>query len=242
MKAGRRRVQEDHIAQMLSVRKPSQDFSKRNHTRLLKLQSDLKRQKETDSLPTHKPFKLSRFRSIGAMVFKEKEEVRQPVRTLSVQPTQFPAVALLPAAKQELYTAKPEWPTAKQVLPTPVVISTRAGIEEEKRVEVADRTTVPHSPAIHHTNHLSAETIRKKRDEEETHCPAGVRLLSKEEQAALYTKLQEEQKQTIIAINKVPLASTTPSIVKRRIDLERHLADLEKSLAVFQRTKVYVQA
>ena len=228
MKAGRRRVQEDHIAQMLSVRKSSQDFSKRNHTRLLKLQSDLKRQKETESLPAHKPFKLSRFRSIGAMVFKEKEEVRQPVRTLSVQPAQFPAAALLPPAKQEL--------------PAPVVIPTRAGVAEEKGLEVANRTTVPLSPAIQPTSHLSAETIRKKRDEEETHCPAGVRLLSKEEQAAVYAKLQEEQKQTIIAINKVPLASTTPSIVKRRIDLERQLADLEKSLAVFQRTKVYVQA
>jgi hypothetical protein len=162
------------------------------------------------------------------MVFREKEEVRQPVRTLSVQPTQFQVMASSPPVKQEL--------------PAPVVIPTRTGVAEEKGLEVASRTTAPHSPVIQPTSHLSAETIRKKRDEEETHCPAGVRLLSKEEQAAVYAKLQEEQKQTIIAINKVPLASTTPSIVKRRIDLERHLADLEKSLAVFQRTKVYVQA
>lgn len=220
MKAGRRRAQEDHIAQMLSVRKPSQDYSKRNHTRLLKLQSDLKLQKAAESLPTHLPFKLSRFRSIGAMVFKEKEEVRPPVRTLSVQPMQsFTKPVLLPA-KQEITTA----------------------VETPVRVVVEKESTAPWSPAaLPASSHLSSDTIRKKREEEETLCPAGVRLLSKEEQAAAYARLLEEQRQTVTAINKVPLASTTPSIVKRRIDLERRLADLEKSLTVFQRTKVYVQ-
>lgn len=209
-------MQEDHIAQMLSVRKPSQDFSKRNYTRLLKLQSELKQQKAAKSLPAHPPFKLSRFRSIGAMVFKEEE--RQPVRTLSVQPS-LPSIKPVLPAMQEITTA----------------------VETPIQVVIVERES-PLSPTVAPaTSHLSAETIRKKREEEETMCPAGIRLLSKEEQAAAYAKLLEEQKQTIIAINKVPLASTTPSIVKRRIDLERRLADLEKSLAVFQRTKVYVQ-
>lgn len=221
MKSIRARHQQDHISQLLAVHKPLHDYNLRNYHQLRKLQTDVQRQRQADSQPPKAPFKLSRFRSVGAMVLREKEgrggsgkQGRPVQRTPEMQSVR----------KQEVVSVLPP----VEVAPAPVI-------------DVVKTEATPISPSLPSPgNKLAAETIRNRRNEEEMKCPAGMRILTKEEQTAAYARLAEEQKQTIIALNKVPLASTTPSIVKRRVEYEKRLVDLEKAMAVYERTKVYV--
>ena len=52
--------------------------------------------------------------------------------------------------------------------------------------------------------------------------------------------LRESEKETQQALFKIPLRVTTPSMMKKKTDLESKLQEIEAAMKIFSREKVFV--
>jgi hypothetical protein len=90
-------------------------------------------------------------------------------------------------------------------------------------------------------NQAADEELQKRKAAEASKCPPGMRLISEDERQRTYELLVQQRQQTILALNKVPLGASAPSVLKYKTELERKLEDLEKTILVFARPKVFVE-
>lgn len=70
--------------------------------------------------------------------------------------------------------------------------------------------------------------------------PPGMRLMSREEQQETLEMLMKGKEEVFQGINKLPIASNTGAVRRRRKELEDKLEEIENAIKTFSRPKVYV--
>lgn len=86
---------------------------------------------------------------------------------------------------------------------------------------------------------LKAEAAKKRR--ENTDCPPGMVKMDDAERRSMLASLKAQHDVVKSDLDRMPLQITTLKLKRKKIDLEARLADLDKSLAVFEKPVVYVR-
>jgi len=81
---------------------------------------------------------------------------------------------------------------------------------------------------------------RKRAAQPDPSCPPGMSLMPDAERRETLAILAENEKETSDLLFKLPFASSTPSILKRREALEGKLKEIEAAKKIFSKPKVYV--
>jgi len=84
------------------------------------------------------------------------------------------------------------------------------------------------------------DEARRKAEARDPECPAGMTLMSNEERLDTLRILNDSEKETHALLFKMPMRVTTPSMVKKKNDLEAKLKEIEAAKKIFSRPKVYV--
>jgi hypothetical protein len=85
------------------------------------------------------------------------------------------------------------------------------------------------------------EEERRKAAMPDPNCPPGMVLMPDSERVDTLRILDENEKETMDLLFKLPLYSTTPSILKRRELLEGKLREIESARKLFSKERVYIQ-
>eukprot|EP00753_Platysulcus_tardus_P014883 PLAT4602.3.p1 GENE.PLAT4602.3~~PLAT4602.3.p1 ORF type:complete len:270 (+),score=123.59 PLAT4602.3:154-963(+) len=110
--------------------------------------------------------------------------------------------------------------------------------EEGKRSAEHERGTVPEY-LLRRKEELVAEA-EAARAVAEDDTPEGMVLLSEEERLQTLADLEASKREVDEALRKFPIAYDTPKLVRRKEELESRLLELEATIEVFSRDKVYV--
>lgn len=201
---------------------PAPSFAKRNIETLRKKQSDNRaRKEEEENKPPKAPFKIKRFTRVEAQVFKETEGKK--ARGSSAPHRNEPKVVTYEAedtgghSDQEPVEEKPRNPKLH-----------------------SDYGKVPQYLEKFREEKEAREEMKRKEAEDAASCPPGMRLMSESERLETLELLQKGKADVWAAINKLPIASNTPSIMRRRNEYERKLDEIESGLKTFSRPKVYI--
>lgn len=116
-----------------------------------------------------------------------------------------------------------------------------AACEEKKTTALHDDFgTVPA-----YLSQRKAELIQKKADAEQRSiddCPPGMTKMADDERVSMLESLSEEQRKIKADLDRLPLSVNTLRQAKRKEELESRLDELDKSIAIFRKPVVYVQA
>jgi len=125
---------------------------------------------------------------------------------------------------------------------------TAARTMESPRKEKADSThrhesfgAVPQYIKDRNEEWAEAEA-RKKAAMPDPNCPAGMVLMPEEERLDTLQTLKENEAHVSSQLFKLPLRSTTPSLLRRKEELEQQLREIEDAKKLFSKSKVYVMA
>jgi hypothetical protein len=83
---------------------------------------------------------------------------------------------------------------------------------------------------------------RKRAAMPDPNCPAGMVLMREDERLGTLATLKENEAFVSTQLFKLPLRSTTPSLLKRKEELEQQLREIEDAKRLFSKSKVYVKA
>lgn len=72
-------------------------------------------------------------------------------------------------------------------------------------------------------------------------CPPGMRLMPEDERLETLDILLESEREAQSMMLKLPLHSTTPSVVKRKEALEAKLKEIEAAKKIFSKARVYIK-
>ena len=86
------------------------------------------------------------------------------------------------------------------------------------------------------------EEARRRARQPDPSCPPGMSLMPEAERLETLAILRESEKETQGLLFKLPLHSTTPSMLKRKDALESKLGEIEAAKKIFSKEKVYVQS
>ena len=238
------RLEPDHVRTLLnrsaSENRSGVDYQAKNYQQLRRLQASFKEKRHAQSLSPPQPFKLARFARVGALVFKDKREVdrlreeRQAQLVLSKATKPYDQVIELSHDPHNyvLENAKEAMLTPPKPLLTKAQVSAKSLNPCYGQVPAYLRKYIT----------VAEEERRRKQEAEQSGCPPGMRLLSEAERSGLYEAMAKEKQGTILALNRIPLGASAPSILKRKHGLERRLEELDKALQTFSKPKVFVTA
>jgi len=197
---------------------PAPSFSRRNIDALRKQQSENRSKKEEEeNKPPRAPFKIKRFTRVEAVVYSAQTEGRK-ARGTSAPHAAEPKVVTYDQEDQGVASDHEEKPQQGLHAEYGKVPQYLERFKEERQ----------------------AQEDQRRRTEEQASCPSGMRLMSEEERLETLELLQKGKADVWSAINKLPIASNTPSIIRRRNEYERKLDEIESGLKTFSRAKVYI--
>ena len=75
----------------------------------------------------------------------------------------------------------------------------------------------------------------------QSECPPGTKLMSEEERQDTLSHLGKGREEMLTALNKLPISSNTPGIMRRQAEYEKKLKEIESAIRTFSKPKVYVQ-
>lgn len=197
---------------------PAPSFAKRNYDALRKQQSENKaRKEEEENKPPKAPFKIKRFTKVGPAVYNPQPEGKRTRGNSAPHASNEPKVVT--------YQAEDSGVTSDQ--------------EEKPKNLHAEYGKVPQYLERFREEKEAREEMRR-REEVQASCPPGMRLMSEEERLETLELLNKGKADVWTALNKLPIASTTPSIIRRRNEYERKLDEIESGLKTFSRPRVYI--
>ena len=245
------RVEKCQVAEILSEPKRLTDinYEKKNYTQLKQAQTENKKKKEeADARPPKDPFKLKRFQNVESVVYKKPEEVKKskPIKERSSSATQ-PIIVT--------YNAEDEGQMAIQASNQDgrkdyVKQNAKAAINQAVSKPAAAPDSNPKALNPNYgkvpqyleefKNQRDVQEERRKYQEELAKCPPGMKLMPEQERVETLEILQRGKDEVWQAINKLPIASNTLTVQRKRAEYEAKLQELENAIKTFSKPKVYV--
>jgi hypothetical protein len=204
-------------------KKTTPNYQQLNYASLKQRQHDNKRQRE-EVKPAPAPFKLKRFTKVESVVHKSPSEAkfRRDNKPFS-----------LPQSVTE--------DSSKNYVLSNAVAAINA---EPRRSPLFVR---PNARSLNPSYGRVPKYLKNIQSELESHrealakkaeaakVPYGMRLIPEDERVQTLEALQRKKGEVFIALNKLPIGSTTPSLVRRKNDYEKQLTELESAIATFSR-------
>lgn len=117
----------------------------------------------------------------------------------------------------------------------------KATDEEEETTKHEDFGSVP-AYISQRKAELRAEAERRKAEQPDPNCPEGMARMPESERVEMLEALRAQVDAIKTELDRMPLVLGTLRLAKKKDDLERRLAELETSVAIFERPVVYVKA
>ena len=232
------RVQRREIDQVRAFLSPSpplrHDYHRQNLHELSALQSRLRANRNSPA-PSPPPFKLPRFTHIPPLVFKNKAEIaalRTSRRLTKVEsPGLDQVITFVKGSKNYvkenaisvINSPARHTPTPREESPqslNPAYGKVPAYIRRYRRVE-------------------RDKSMRRKEEEDRKRHP-GLRLLSVEEKTEKRKEAGSKRQETVLALNRISLGASSPSLLRRRKQLEDQLDTLDSWLLTLESPQVYL--
>ncbi len=86
-----------------------------------------------------------------------------------------------------------------------------------------------------------AEAERVEREKPDPDCPAGHRKLSEGDRREALGQMKERYKYLVEKANSFPVRNDSLRVRQMKADIEKEMADLEDSIRIYERTKVFVK-
>jgi len=242
------RTEKCQVAEILSEPKRLTDinYEKKNYTNLKQAQTENRKKKEDEETrPPKEPFKIKRFQNVESVVYKKPEDVKR----------QKPAKERASSATQPIIvTYNPEDEGQNDPKPD----GKKDYIKQNAKAAIAQAnnkpqiTTEPTPKALNpsygkvpqyieeYKNQREILMEKKRQDDEQAKCPPGMKLMHEQERVETLQILQRGKDEVWQAINKLPIASNTMTVQKRRAEYEAKLQELENAIRTFSKPKVYV--
>ena len=242
------RQEKCQVAELMGVPKRTSEvnYARKNYESLRKQQEENKRRKDDEILnPPKEPFKLKRFQKVTSVVYKDPDEVKATKKPRAPPPPE-------PGPKIVTYDAEfapPEpvpQPKGKNYVRDNAVqaIETAAPKPAPKQVSDAKALNPSYGKVPHYLEEFKHqhEVQREQRRlaEEAANCPPGMRLLPEAERLETLEMLEKGKDEVYQAINRLPIASNTGAVQRRRQEYENKLNEIETAIKTFSRRKVYV--
>lgn len=227
------RKEVDHVHSFLSPSPPlPRDYHRQNLRELSMLQSRIQasRSVHRQSPP---PFKLRRFTKVAPLVFREKREIEE-MRTGRERRREerLDKVVELVAGRKDYVKEN-----AISVISSPARRSPPPHTDSPQSLNPA-YGRVP-SYIRRYQRAAQADYLQHLRAEEKKRHP-GLRLLSEVEKTQKRSEAIQKRAETVIALNKIPLGVSAPSLLRRKKELEGVLDEVDVRLGELERPQVYV--
>lgn len=108
--------------------------------------------------------------------------------------------------------------------------------ERSENKQRTDRTVVRKKPV----KRYNVRPVKEPPKIEDPNCPPGHEALEEDERLQMLERLKQSYEASLLELNRLPLCVDTLRVRTRRIDLEKHLQQTEKSIKLFSKPKVYV--
>jgi hypothetical protein len=245
------RTEKCQVAEILSKPKRLTDinYEKKNYNQLKQAQNENRKKKEEDAArPPKEPFKIKRFQNVESQVYKKPEDVKKakPQKERSSSATQPIIVTYNPDDEGQL----PPDPTRQDGKKDYVKENAKAAIAQQASKQQVAPETNPKAlnPSYgkvpqyleEYKNQREILNERKKYEEELAKCPPGMKLMPEHERVETLEILQRGKDEVWQAINKLPIASNTLTVQRKRAEYESKLQELENAIKTFSKPKVYV--
>ncbi|CAG9331537.1 unnamed protein product [Blepharisma stoltei] len=237
------RVERCQVAELMAPPKrlTDVDYKRKNYQNLKKSQEENKKKKEEEETrPQKEPFKLSRFKNVESIVYKNPEEVKKPRKASA--PVGGPQVVVYDPEDEGVTRNDGEKDYVKDNYKAAIVQAPIKPVEKQEENAKALNPNYGKVPQYLEDYKAQREADRetKRRQEEDAKCPPGMRLMPEEERLETLEILQKGKDDVWMLINKLPIASNTQSVIRRREEYEKKLQELENAIKTFSRPKVYV--
>lgn len=239
------RVEKCQVAEILSEPKRLTDtnYEKKNYNQLKQAQNENRKKKvESETRPPKEPFKIKRFQNVESVVYKNPDEIKKPKeRAISAKQ---PVIVTYNADDEGVIENKPELKKDYIKNNAKAAISQLAGKNIEQPVENTKTLNPSYGKVPQYLEEFKAKrevlNEKKRQDEEQAKCPPGMKLMMEEERVETLEILKKGKEDIWQNINKLPIASNTLSVQRRRTELEGKLVELENAIKTFSKPKVYI--
>jgi hypothetical protein len=85
------------------------------------------------------------------------------------------------------------------------------------------------------------EAEERRRKEPDPNCPPGMKLMPESERIETLEILERNKQEAMNQMQKLPFVIETPSMIRKKNDLEMKLKEIESAIRLFSRPKVYVK-
>lgn len=242
------RTEKCQVAEILSEPKRMTDvnYEKKNYTSLKQTQNENRKKKqEEETRPPKEPFKIKRFQNVESVVYKKPEDVKKqkPAKERASSATQPIIVTYNPEDEGQM---APKADGKKDYIKenAKAAISTTNN-KVQTTAEPTPKTLNPSYGKVpqyieEYKNQREILIEKRRQDEEQAKCPPGMKLMPEHERVETLEILQKGKDEVWQAINKLPIASNTMTVQKRRAEYEAKLQELENAIRTFSKPKVYV--
>lgn len=123
-------------------------------------------------------------------------------------------------------------------------------IHKSPKHEIAEPTTVDtrHEEFGRIPRYLEERRVKAEREEEERlrnmpdpSCPIGMKLMPEQERIETLRVLERNKAEAMNQMTRLPFVVETPSMIRKKNDLENKLKEIERAISLFSRPKVYVK-
>lgn len=122
-------------------------------------------------------------------------------------------------------------------------------IRKSPKQEFVEPTTeMKHEEFGRIPRYLEERKAKAEREEEERlrrmpdpSCPVGMKLMPEQERVETLQILERNKAEAMNQLTKLPFVVETPSMIRKKNDLEAKLKEIERAISLFCRPKVYVK-
>ena len=242
------RIEKCQVAEILSEPKRLTDtnYEKKNYDQLKQAQNDNRKKKvESETRPPKEPFKIKRFQNVESVVYKNPQDVQdvKKIKERSNSANQ-PVIVTYDAEDQGITENKPELKKDYIASNAKAAISQPAAKIQGQAIETTKTLNPSYGKVPQYIEEYKAkrevQNERKKQEEEQAKCPPGMKLMAEDERIETLNILQKGKEDVWQSINKLPIASNTLAVQRRRAEYEGKLVELENAIKTFSKPKVYV--
>ena len=233
------------MAEILSEPKRLTDinYEKKNYTQLKQAQNENRKKKvESDTRPPKEPFKIKRFQNVESVVYKNPEDVKKAKERASS--ANQPVIVTYNPEDEAIIDARPDLKkdyvktNAKAAIGQAPVRAAEQPVDNPKTLNPSYGKVPQYIEEFKAKREVQME--RKRQEEEQAKCPPGMKLMAEQERLETLEILKKGKEDVWQDINKLPIASNTLTVQRRRAEYEGKLVDLENAIKTFSKPKVYV--
>lgn len=212
-------------------------------TQFKNVQSKVFEETDNDTQPVHNEFlsKGSQSRRMEELMLKKKQDRIDFENRLEGSATNSPRKSNVPRADEAITFAPRQ--RVDFVNRNKISAITTAPSRNDIKDEEVLHEEFGRVPKYLEQRKLQAEEIEreKRRNAPDPNCPPGMKIMPESERQNTLAVLNKNKEEALHQLGKMPFVVETPSLMRRKAELEGKLREIEKAIEIFSKPKVYIQ-